>query len=193
MFEELQKEIKACRRCEKEFGFEPIPIVSGDKNAKIVQISQAPSSNVHKTGIPFNDKSGDTLKYKWYQITDEIFYNTRNFYITSLAHCYPGKKEHGGDRLPPKCCYQIFIKKELELINNKLYIIIGAASAKVLFPSKSFEELVFNNQILNNKLAIILPHPSPLNFRWIKNHPDFLNKRIHEVRKIIYNCINEGE
>ena len=57
-------------------------------------------------------------------------------------------------------------------------------ASKIFFPNEKFEELVFKNNTLNNKLAIVLPHPSPLNKKWIKDHPKFMNERIIEVRKI---------
>ena len=40
-------------------------------------------------------------------------------------------------------------------------------------------------------MAIVLPHPSPLNKKWLKDHPDFMNKRIIEVRKIIKEIIKD--
>lgn len=55
----------------------------------------------------------------------------------------------------------------------------------MFFPNDPFEELVFKNNIYNNKVAIVLPHPSPLSKKWIKDHPLFLSKRIIEIRKII--------
>lgn len=69
-------------------------------------------------------------------------------------------------------------KKRTEYINNKIYIIIGAKSAKVFFPKEDFNSLIFKNNKLNVKLAIVLPHPSPLNIKWFKDHPNFMNKRI---------------
>ena len=189
-FDELIKQIKKCRHCESSFGFIPNPIIWGHANSKIVQISQAPSKSVHESGKPFTDASGKTLRNDWYQITEEDFYNNDNFYISALAHCYPGKQSDGkSDKQPPKCCYKMWIQKELELINNEIYIIIGSASAKIFFPDEKFEDLIFKDNILNGKKAIVLPHPSPLNSRWIKSHPEFLNKRIKEVRKTIYNLI----
>ena len=62
-----------------------------------------------------------------------MFYNPDNFYIVSLAHCYPGKNSSGNDRLLPKECFNKWVSKELEFINNKLYVIIGAKAAKVFF------------------------------------------------------------
>lgn len=64
MFEELKKEIENCKYCQKKFGFEPHPIFGGKQNSKIVQISQAPSNNVHNSLKPFTDMSGRTLKYE---------------------------------------------------------------------------------------------------------------------------------
>lgn len=188
-FNNLIKKIKKCDICKDRFGFTPHPVVIGNTNSKIVQISQAPSKTVHETLKPFTDLSGKKLKYDWYQITDEEFYNPNNFYIMSLAHCYPGKDKNGNDRLPPKVCYDKWIKEEIKYINNKLYILIGAKSAKKFFPNESFNELVFKNNYLNGKLTIVLPHPSPLNIKWFKDHREFLNKRISEVREIIEEII----
>ena len=184
-FNKLIKELKKCDICKNKFGFTPHPIVIGNTNSKIVQISQAPSKTVYETLKPFTDQSGKKLKYEWYQIKDEEFYNPDNFYIAALSHCYPGKDKNGNDKVPPRICYEKWIKKELEYINNKIYILIGAKSAKTFFPNVSFNDLVFKDHYLNGKLTLVLPHPSPLNIKWFKDHPDFLNKRIYEVRKII--------
>lgn len=189
MFEELKQEILSCRDCEEKFGFTPNPIFWGTSDSKIVQISQAPSSNVRSSGKPFTDMSGKTLKYEWYQISDDTFYNPKNFFIGALAHCYPGKGKKGNDLTPPKCCYNKWITKELKLIDNKIYIIIGAKAAKIFFPNEQYEDLIFKNNYWNNKLTIVLPHPSPLNKKWIKDHPAFLTKRMPEVRNIINTII----
>ena len=188
-FNNLINNIKKCQICREKFGFEPHPVCFGNVNAKIVQISQAPSATVYKTLKPFTDQSGKKLKYEWYNIDDVDFYNPNNFYITSLAHCYPGKDKNGNDRVPPKICYDTWLKKELELINNKIYIIIGAKAAKVFFPKELFNELVFKNNYINGKIVIVLPHPSPLNIKWFKDNPDFLEKRLLEIRKIIENTL----
>lgn len=190
-FDKFIANLKKCRLCEEKFGFTPHPVVWGQRNSKIVQISQAPSKSVHESECPFTDQSGKTLKYKWYCLTDEEFYDKNNFYITSIAHCYPGKNKNGGDNLPPKCCYTKWVSDEIKLVDNELYIIIGASSARVFFPNEKFDDLVFKDNTLNGKKAIVLPHPSPLNRFWINNHPEFMEKRIIEVRKTIYDILNK--
>lgn len=185
MFEDLKRDIEKCRFCEEKFGFEPHPIFWGDKNSKIVQISQAPSYTVHNSGKPFTDMSGKTLKHEWYQISEEDFYNTDNFFIGAVAHCYPGKDKNGNDRQPPRVCFEKWVEKEIKLVDNQIYVIIGAKAAERFFPGEKFEDLVFKNNTWNGKLAIVLPHPSPLNKKWIKDRPEFLEKRIVEVRNIV--------
>ena len=181
----LLSNLKSCKLCKEKFGFEPHPVFLGNENSRIVQISQAPSATVHETLKPFTDQSGKKLKYEWYMITDDIFYNPDNFYIAALSHCYPGKDKNGNDRFPPKVCYETWIKKELKYINNELYIIIGAKAAKVFFPNDNFNDLIFKDNYINGKLTIVLPHPSPLNIKWFKDHPEFMEKRISEIRKTI--------
>lgn len=189
-FNLLIEQIKNCDLCKKQFGFKPHPIILGNEHSKIVQISQAPSATVHETLRPFTDMSGKKLKYDWYQIADDVFYNPDNFYIVALAHCYPGKDSRGNDRMPPKICYEKWIKEELKYIDNKIYILIGAKSAKTFFPNDNFNDLIFRNNYLNGKLALVLPHPSPLNIKWFKDHPTFLDSRIKEIRNIIGNVLH---
>lgn len=184
-FDKLINNIKKCKMCQDRFGFEPHPVILGNINSKIVQISQAPSATVHNTLKPFTDMSGKRLKYEWYQIDDNTFYNPDNFYIVALSHCYPGKDKNGNDRMPPKICYEKWVKEELKYINNKIYILIGAKAAKVFFPKDNFNELVFKNNHINGKLTLVLPHPSPLNIKWFKEHPEFMDNRMIEIRKFI--------
>lgn len=190
-FTNLVKEIKSCKECRTLLGFEPNPVFSGNENAKILQISQAPSKNAHNTSKCFNDASGKKLKKEWYKISDEDFYNDDNFYITGVGHCYPGqsKNSSGGDKKPPKYCADKWLQKEIKFVNSKIIVLIGRYSAEYFFPKEDFSKLIFNNQKINGKLAIVLPHPSPLNMKWFKDHPEFESKRLPEVRKIIYSVL----
>lgn len=188
-FHNLQKQIEECRHCQSEFGFEPRPILFGNPQAKIMQISQAPSRSVHNTGKPFNDASGRRLRSEWYKITDETFYDPDNFYIVSVAHCYPGKNAGGGDRRPPKCCADKWLTQELKLVQNKIYILIGGAAAEYFFPGKRLTDLVFQNLEINGKPTFVLPHPSPLNMKWFRDYPEFLEKRVFDVEKAVHKIL----
>ena len=87
IFEQLKRELCACRLCEGKFDHEPRAIFQGAQDANIMQISQAPSIHVHNSGLPFHDASGKKLRREWYQIDDAQFYDEHNFYIASMGHC----------------------------------------------------------------------------------------------------------
>ncbi len=185
----IHQQIQSCRYCQSDFGFEPHPIVFGNSKAKIMQISQAPSQTVHNTGKPFNDASGRRLRREWYKISDEIFYNPYNFYIVSISHCFPGKNPKGGDNRPPKYCADKWLSQELALVQNEIYILIGSAAASYFFPKHQLTDLVFQNLTFNGKRTFVLPHPSPLNMKWFRDYPEFLEKRIHEISKAVHEIL----
>ena len=187
---DLHNQILQCRLCQDTLGFEPHPIILGNYNAKIMQISQAPSKSVHETGKPFNDASGRKLRGEWYQISEEEFYNPDNFYIASMAHCYPGKAPGGGDRRPPGICPKRWLLKEMELVDNEIYIIIGGIAAEFFFPGEKITSLAFEDKQINGKPAYILPHPSPLNMKWFRDHPQFTEKRIFKIRKEVHKVLD---
>ena len=185
----LQNQISQCRLCQDLFGFKPHPIVQGNHHAKIMQISQAPSKSVHETGKPFNDASGRKLRGDWYRIPDEVFYNPDKFYIVSMAHCYPGKSPGGGDRRPPGICSQRWLLKEMELVDNEIYIVIGRVAAEFFFPGEKITSLAFEDRQINGKPAYILPHPSPLNMKWLKDYPEFTETRIFEIQRAVHSVL----
>lgn len=192
-FHDIKEQIISCRDCAQKFGYTPHPVFHGKAHSKIMQIGQAPSKRVHESGLPFNDPSGAKLKYQWYQITDEIFYNEDNFYMTGLAHCFPGKHPKGGDNPPPLACANKWLAQEMDMVDNEIYIVIGARAAKYLFPKESFEDLVLKNYRINGKPTIVLPHPSPLNVRWFKTHPSFEVNRVPEIKKMVWDVLGLRE
>ena len=183
--EKLQKEIRVCHDCVERFGYFPHPIAFGKKEAKIMQISQAPSKLVHETLRPFNDPSGKRLREQWYRISDDVFYDPTCFYITSIAHCYPGKAKNGGDQKPPKYCADKWLEKEMACVENEIYILIGRYAAHYFFPKENFTQMIFEDHWLNGKPTFILPHPSPLNMRWFKMYPQFEAERMPKIAEKI--------
>lgn len=186
---DLKAELKECRECRDLFGFEPRPVCMGNADAKIMQVSQAPSIHVHEIGRSFNDISGRRLRGQWYRISDETFYDPDVFYITSVGHCYPGRSKHKGDNPPPRICAEKWLSREVGLVNNELYILVGKAAADFFFPKSDFTELVFRDQSINGKPAYVIPHPSPLNVRWFKDHPEFEDIRVKDVRKAVHTVL----
>jgi uracil-DNA glycosylase len=96
----LQNEILKCNLC-KKFWINPKPIVRGNKNAKIFQISQAPSEKAVISCKPFTDQTWKKLRQRL-DISEKIFYNPNIFYFSHIWRCFPGKTKNGNHKLPPK-------------------------------------------------------------------------------------------
>ena len=74
-------------------------------------------------------------------------------------------------------------------MDNELYLLLGGKAAAYFFPDEDFSSLVFRDHTLNGKPVYILPHPSPLNARWLKDHPAFLQERIETIRRAIHRAL----
>lgn len=137
-------------------------------------IGQAPSRTVHLTRRPFNDASGRKLR-RWLGIDEATFWNQSLLYITAVGRCYPGStgKKGGGDFPPSPICAPLWLNKEVALLEPQLYVLIGGHAARYCFGKKKLTELVFEELTYRGKPAFVLPHPSPLNMKWFKDHPYF--------------------
>lgn len=173
-----------------EFGENVCPFW-GNQTAKIVSISQAPSQSVIKNQKPFSDKSGEKLRQSWYQVSDGVFYNPNNFYFTAIGIYFPGKDKKGGDLKPSFKQARKWLLPELGYLNPKLFLILGKMAADFFFPKEKFENLVFADQQLNGVTALVLPHPSPVNIKWFKDHPEFEYTRLLRIRNHIHSILGE--
>lgn len=190
----LLEDLKSCRHCEASFGYEPRPIQWGHPNARIMHISQAPGRKVHEIGRPFSDLSGKRLRIEWYQISDEQFYDKDLFYFTTMGHCFPGKGKNNYDKKPPRCCYDMWTKHEIELMDScQLYLVVGGEAASRIFPGRRLLDLINDDLTLNGKPCYVLPHPSPLNMRWFRDHPEFVRDKVPEIRARIHDIIRDYE
>ncbi len=179
----LLTEIKQCQVCLPFLTNGTNPVILAHSNSKIVIIGQAPGSIVHKSSIPWDDKSGERLR-QWLGVDEATFYNPEIFALIPMGFCYPGKGKTG-DLPPRKECAPLWHKKILDKINNiELVILIGSyAQEYYLGKSKkrTLTETVQNFQEYLPKF-IPLPHPSPRNNIWLKKNPWF-NKNILPILK----------
>ena len=97
--------IRACRLCvEAPHGValphEPRPLLRVSASARLLVASQAPGMRAHKSGVTFDDPSGDRLR-QWMGVDRETFYDTRRIAFAPMGFCFPGYDATGAD-LPPR-------------------------------------------------------------------------------------------
>lgn len=169
----LLRDVRACRQCEAELPLGPRPVLRAEQSARILIVGQAPGTRVHATGIPWNDPSGDRLR-NWLQLDREQFYDKRLIAIIPMGFCYPGKGKSGD--LPPRPeCAPLWHAQLLEQLPElQLRLLIGRYAQNYYLQTKhrSLAETVRDfHRYLPDYLP--LPHPSPRNIRWLRNHPWF--------------------
>ena len=173
-FSGLTKNIRRCTLCEPHLPEGANPVFMADPKAKILIVGQAPGIRVHKTGIPFNDPSGDRLR-EWMGIGRETFYDTSRIAIVPMGFCYPGTGKSGD--LPPRPeCAPAWRKELLGYLDKiQLTLAIGQYAHQYhlgKLRKKNLTETVRNWQQYKNNI-IPLPHPSPRNNIWLKKNPWF--------------------
>lgn len=170
----LLHHIKDCTICEAHLPLGARPVVTAHKASKIVIIGQAPGIKVHRSGIPWDDASGKQLR-KWLDVTNETFYDTKNFAIIPMGFCYPGKGKSGDLPPRPECAPQWHKKLLEQMPNVELVLLIGLYAQKYYLKKeakRTLTETVANfNDYLPNYLP--LPHPSPRNRFWLSKNPWF--------------------
>jgi uracil-DNA glycosylase family 4 len=178
-------QLAQCRLC--PLPHEPYPLLWGNLNAPIALLGQAPSRKGHITGKPWNDASGHLLR-QWLGVTDSQFYEQGYFYLTALAHCFPGKAlSGGGDKKPPKLCWDTWVQQEVAMATPQLWITVGRLACQKLLPTaRDFTQAVFSNpHRFNDRPLWCLPHPSPANRCWLKQYPQFVTEQVPRLQQSI--------
>ncbi len=188
----LVDEIGKCRTCKAFLPNPPRPVVSFSPEAKIMIIGQAPGRKVHESGIPFNDKSGETLR-NWLGVDKDTFYDMTKFAIAPMGFCYPGSNPKGGDLPPrPECAPQWHPSIFGQTGNVKLTLLIGQYAQKYYLGKTGKKTLTETVKQYREYLPRYFPlvHPSPLNFRWQAKNTWFADETVPFLRELIVKILN---
>lgn len=187
----LIQTIKACTICSASLEHGPRPVLAATKTSKIVIIGQAPGSVVHRTGIPWDDKSGENLR-KWMGINTDTFYDADQIAIIPMGFCYPGKGK-SGDLPPRKECAPEWHQPLFDHLKEvKLTLLIGQYAQKYYLQNGKKPTLTETVKHYNEYLPeyFVLPHPSPRNNIWMKKNQwfaeDVLPVLKYEVKNILH-------
>ncbi|AZQ59819.1 uracil-DNA glycosylase family protein [Maribacter sp. MJ134] len=183
---ELLSEIRACQVCAPHLPLEPRPIIAGNKNSKIILVSQAPGKKAHDHNKAWDDPSGRKLR-EWLGVTAELFYNPDNFAVLPMGFCFPGKAKTG-DLPPRKECAPLWHNLVWEQFKNvQLILLIGKYAQGQYLKETAKRNLTENVRSFQEFLPkyFLLPHPSPVNRFWIRKNPWFEDEVVGELRALV--------
>lgn len=188
--QDLLLRIRNCRICEAHLPLGPRPVMSAHPDSKIVVVGQAPGIKVHNTGIPWNDASGKQLR-RWLDVTDEQFYDERNFAIIPMGFCYPGRGKSGDLPPRPECAPQWHAPLFELMPKVELILLVGIYAQKYYLKKdakKNLTETVNHYQDYLPKY-FPLPHPSPRNRFWLTKNPWFEKEVLPDLKQLTHKIL----
>lgn len=190
--DELLKQVRACRICEAHLPLGPRPVLRARASARLLLASQAPGIRVHRTGIPWNDPSGDELR-AWLGLSKEEFYDESKIAIIPMGLCYPGSGTRG-DLPPRKECAEHWHARLLEHLPNLcLTILIGMYAQRYYLGKRRKATLTETVRAYREYLPEYwpVPHPSGRNQYWHQANPWFRQDILPTLRETVRTILDQ--
>jgi uracil-DNA glycosylase len=165
-YSELAQAMRACRKClEAGYDIAPGAVFSGPAPAPLMLVGQAPGVTEAEVKRPFNASSGRRL-FEWLADAglDEIAFR-RQYYMTAVTKCYPGKHPKGkGDRKPSRAEQHLcrpFLEQELAWVQPRVVLAVGGLAIETLLGRKiPLRQAVGERFQVDGRWVLPLPHPS---------------------------------
>lgn len=177
--------VRACRLCADVLPLGPRPILRVSVTARVLIVGQAPGTIVHRTGIPWNDRSGDRLR-QWLALDRADFYDESRIAIMPAGLCYPGRAANGGDLPPrPECAPLWFPPVRAGLGAVGLTILAGRYAQEVVLGTRRRPSVTETVRAWRGYLPEIvpLPHPSWRTIAWQRGNPWFEAELLPDLRR----------
>jgi uracil-DNA glycosylase len=183
---------RECRLCSAELPLGPRPILQIGSRARVLIVSQAPGRRAHLSGIPFDDRSGHTLR-SWLGLERVAFYDPDRIAILPIGLCYPGRGP-GGDLPPRPACAPLWHDRLLRLMPElRLVVPIGRHAQARVLGSRRRASLTETVRAFRDYLPghCPLPHPSPRNGPWLRRHPWFEKEVLPVLRRHVRDALSD--
>jgi uracil-DNA glycosylase len=184
---QLLRNIRACTHCTDALPCGARPVLQAHTSARLCIVGQAPGRKVHETGIPWNDPSGDRLRY-WLGLTPEQFYDPRKVAIIPMGFCYPGKAASGDNPPRPECAPRWHEKLNAYLPDITLTLLLGQYAQAYYLGDRRKSTLGDTVKAWKEYLPLNylpLAHPSPRNQPWLVRNPWFEEELVRELQNVI--------
>ncbi len=155
--EVLYDDIHDCMRCELGATRNKFVFGTGDPNADLLIIGEAPGRDEDLQGEPFVGRSGKLLT----TILESIHLSRDDVFIANILKCRPPNNRRPSTSEVDTC--EVYLHKQIELINPKYILALGLTAADTLLKEKCVMKDI-RGEILDyrGKKLMITYHPSAL-------------------------------
>ncbi len=154
---DLEKQISACRKCALYNTRNKFVFGSGNPNADIVLVGEAPGADEDRLGQPFVGRAGELLT----KMLAAIDLQRSSVYICNILKCRPPQNRDPAPDEIVAC--KPYLMKQLQLIRPKIIVCLGRIAAQVLLETTdSLSRLRGQIHRFNESELHILYHPAAL-------------------------------
>lgn len=162
------------------------PLFTAPKAARLVIVGQAPGLATQEAGRAWDDRSGDRLR-EWLGMDRSTFYDLDLLAILPMDFYYPGKGKSGD--LPPRKGFAAKWHPQIlaQLPEVRLTLLVGRYAQDYYLAKSKRSNLTETVAHYQDYLPDYFPlvHPSPLNQRWLKQHPWFEQEVVPDLQKLV--------
>ena len=133
--EKLAEEIRVCTKCPLWESRTLAGPGDGKTSSKVMIIGEAPGKEEDESGHPFVGSAGRYLDH----VLEGTGLDRSDFFITNTVKCRP-PKNRTPKRLEVDTCTSNYLFEQIELVNPKLVVLLGAVAAKKMLGIKSINE-----------------------------------------------------
>lgn len=127
-WEELSREIRACRRCPLGASRTQAVVYRGSLRPRVVFIGEAPGAAEDRDGIPFVGRSGRRLD----SAIAHVGLTSSEFGVLNLLKCRPPANRF--DRAAARTC-RPFLDRQLALLDPPILVTLGAFALRAIDPT----------------------------------------------------------
>ena len=129
--ESIRAEIGDCQRCKLAPTRTNIVFGSGNPNAELVFVGEAPGSDEDQQGLPFVGRAGQLLT----KIIESINIKREDVYICNVLKCRPPENRNPEPDEVASC--NPFLRKQLAVIRPKIVCCLGTFAAQTVMQTTS--------------------------------------------------------
>ena len=126
----LEATALACTKCDLAEGRTQVVFGSGDPQADLVFVGEAPGQREDEQGVPFVGPSGQLLE----ELLGEIGLTRDQVYITNVVKCRPPRNRDPRQTEIDAC--KGYLRTQLQLIDPQVVVTLGNFSSKLLLNSE---------------------------------------------------------
>lgn len=154
---ELSNDVQICKKCALSLSRTNTVFGTGDNNAEIMIIGEAPGKDEDLKGEPFVGRAGKLLN----EFLDSINLHRDNIFITNTVKCRPPENRNPETQEIRACAH--YLDMQIKIINPKVIILLGKIAAnRMLNEDKSITDLRGKKFFLQNHSipVIVFYHPA---------------------------------